>query len=191
MSIDETDLQQNFHLGIGSNNTQTVQFDFQLINSETKATLVSSNIPGINVSTFPSIWNLGMHTAYLNVMQSLGRAGVPLPFMAGFQFRFDEATVTVQPGYADVLTDVEFIGTPAFVEALAREPRTVDPSSLLRQGAVAARATGPRREPARWGGASRVAGLSRPGATAASTRLVRSTAAPGSSTGQKRVQEGI
>ena len=191
VSIDETDLQQNFHLGIGSKNTQTVQFDFQLINSETKATLVSSIISGIDVSTFPSVWNLGMHTAYLNVMRSLGRAGVPLPFMAGFQFRFDEATVSVQPGYADVLTDVEFIGTPAFVEALAREPRTADRSSLLRQGTVAARATGPRREPARWGGTSRVEGLSRTEATAASTRLVRSTAAPGNSTGQKRVQEGI
>jgi hypothetical protein len=191
VSVDETDLQQNFHLGIGSNNTQTVQFDFQLINSETTATLVSSNIPGINVMTFPTIWNIGMHTAYQNVMQSLGRAGVPLPFMAGLQFRFDEATVTVQPGYADVLTDVEFIGTPALVEALDREPRTVGPSSLPRQDTVAARATGPRREPARWGGASRVAGLARSGATAASTRLVRSTAAPGSSTSQKLVQEGI
>ena len=190
VSIDETDLQQNFHLGIGSNNTQTVQFDFQLVNSETTATLVSSTIPGIDVSTFPSVWNLGMHTAYLNVMQSLGRAGVPLPFMAGVQFRFDEATVTVQPGYAEVLTDVEF-PPPAFVEALAREPRTADPSSLLRQGTVAARATGPGREPARWGGTSRVAGLSRTGAAAASMRLVRSTAAPGNSTGQKQVQEGI
>jgi hypothetical protein len=190
VSIDETDLQQNFHLGIGSNNTQTVQFDFQLVNSETTATLVSSTIPGIDVSTFPSVWNLGMHTAYLNVMQSLGRAGVPLPFMAGVQFRFDEATVTVQPGYAEVLTDVEF-PPPAFVEALTREPRTADPSSLLRQGTVAARATGPGREPARWGGTSRVAGLSRTGAAAASMRLVRSTAAPGNSTGQKRVQEGI
>jgi hypothetical protein len=175
VSVDETDLQQNFHLGIGSGNTQTVQFDFQLVNSETTATLVSSTIPGIDVSTFPSVWNLGMHTAYLNVMQSLGRAGVPLPFMAGVQFRFDEATVTVQPGYVDVLTDVEF--------------PSPDPSSPLRQGTRAARAAGPG--PARWGGTSRVAGLRRTGAAAASMRLVPSTAAPGNSTGQQRVQEGI
>lgn len=189
--IDETDFQQNFHLGIGPNNTQTVQFDFQLINGETTATLVSSHISGISVSDFPTVWNLGMHSAYQNVMQSLGRAGAPLPIMQGFRFLFEQATVAVQapssgqPGYVDVLTDVEFIGTPAFIEALAREPGTVDLFSLLRQGTVAADAPRPTREPARWGGSSRAAGLSCTRTTAAKTRLVRSTAVPGSSTGRK------
>ncbi len=159
--IDETNFQQNFHLGIGPNNTQTIQFDFQLINGETEATLVSSNIPGINVSDFTEVWNLGMHDAYQNVMRSLGRAGVPLPFMAGFQFLFDQATVAVQPGYTDVLTDVEFIGTPAFIQALAREPGTADLSSLLRPRAVAAHGTQPGREPTGYGKSSRLSGLSR------------------------------
>ncbi len=116
----------------------------------------------------------------------MGHTGVPLPFMAGFQFLFDQATVALQPGYVDVLANVEYKAPPAFTEALAREPGTVDLFSLLQQGAVAAHATRPGREPARWGGASRVAGLSRTRTTAATTRLVRSAAAPGSSTGRKQ-----
>ncbi len=46
VSFTETDLQQNFHLFIGPNQTQTVQFDFQLIRSGTKATLVSRTSRG-------------------------------------------------------------------------------------------------------------------------------------------------
>jgi hypothetical protein len=190
VSFTETDLQQNFHLFIGPNNTQTVQFDFQLIRSGTKAILVSSNIQGIDTTDFSDIWDFTLQPVYVEEMQKMGHTGVPLPFMVGFQFLFDQATVALQPGYVDVLADVKYIGTPALIEALAREPGTVDLFPLSQQGVVAADATQPTREPARWGGSSR-GGLSRTRTTAANTRLVRSAAAPGSSTGRKQVQDGV
>jgi hypothetical protein len=113
----ETDFQQNFRLGTAGYN-QTVQFDVQLIGSGTSATLVSSTIPGINASTFPTIWNFVLQPVYALELQKIGQTGVPLPFMKGFQFLFEQATVTVQPGYAAVLTNVQYIGSPQFTEAL-------------------------------------------------------------------------
>ena len=191
VSFTETDLQQNFRLFIGPNNTQTVQFDFQLIRSGTKATLVSSNIQGIDNTDFSDIWDFTLQPVYVEEMQKMGHTGVPLPFMAGFQFLFDQATVALQPGYVDVLADVKYIGTPAFVEALARNPGTVDRSSLLRQGGVATHQTAPTHAPVKWGAFDRPPCLKRSRTAAAKTSLVYSNTIPAGSISHGRVQEGV
>ncbi len=191
VSFTETDLQQNFHLFIGPNNTQTVQFDFQIIRSGTKATLVSSNIPGIDDTDFGDIWNFTLQPIYVEEMTKMGHTGVPLPFMVGFQFLFDRATVTVQPGYVDVLSDIEYIGTPTFVEALARDPGTVNLSALLRQGGMPTHETPPTREPVRWGVSDRPPCLRRSRNAAAKTKFVRSSTAHAGSISHGRVQEGV
>ena len=191
VGFSETDLQQNFNLFIGPNNTQTVQFDFQLIRSGTKATLISSNIQGIDDTDFGDIWNFTLQPVYVEEMQKMAHTGVPLPFMAGFQFLFDQATVAVQPGYVEVLSDVKFIGTPAFIEALARDPGTVDLSALLMQAGVPTHETPPTREPVRRAASDRTPCLRRNRTAAAKTKLVRSNTAFAGSTSHERVQEGI
>ena len=103
--VSETDFQQAFRLGHSGYN-QTVQFDFQLIGKETTATLVSSKISGITADDFGSVWNFGLQPVYAIEMQKMAHTGVPIPFMTGMQFLFDEATVVIQPGYADVTADI-------------------------------------------------------------------------------------
>jgi LBP / BPI / CETP family, C-terminal domain len=167
----ETDFQQNFHLANAGYN-QTVQFDFQLIDGETSATLVSSNIPGITASTFPSIWNFALQPAYALEMQKMAHTGVPLPFMAGLKFLFNQATVAIMPGYADVLADIQYVGTAEFSDALARDPNTVDLSSLIGQfPGVTERPLAP--QPARMGAAGGRSGLHRTKRAATHTQLVR------------------
>ena len=130
VAFHETDFQQNFHLGaVGYN--QTVQSDLQLIDGETQATLVHSNIKGIDNSSFPSIWNFVLQPIYALETQKMAHTGVPLPFMEGFEFLFNQATVAIQPGYADVLANMTYIGTSAYTEALTHDPASVDLSKYL------------------------------------------------------------
>jgi hypothetical protein len=131
VNIQETDAQQNFRLGSAGNN-QTVQFDFQPLDNLTQAQLVSSTIPGINDADFPSIWNV-LQQVYATETQKMAHTGVPLPFMAGLQYIFDQATVVVQSGYVDVLANVEYLGTAEYAAALGRDPKTVDLTRLVDQ----------------------------------------------------------
>lgn len=177
VNFTETDFQQNFRLGSAGYN-QTVQFDFQLIDSATSAKLVSSNVPGINATTFPSIWNYVLQPVYALETEKMAHAGVPLPFLAGFSFLFDQATVTVEPGYAEVLANLDYIGTAEFADALARDPRTTDVPALvsqLRTAEPASATAAPQRasEPVRIGRGRTRPGLHRTRHAAALTRLVR------------------
>ncbi len=113
-TITETDFQQDFRLS-NSGYNQTVQFDFQLIDGETGATLDHTNIPGITAENFATIWNFMLQPAYAVLMAKMGHTGVPLPFMTGMQFLFQQATVVVQPGYADVTADITYTTTAAAV----------------------------------------------------------------------------
>jgi len=132
INIQETDFQQNFRLNTTTENAQTIQFDFQLIDNETTATLVSSTIPDVNPEDFALLWNFALQAAYARIMRDMAHTGVPLPFMAGLQFVFNQATVTVQQGYADVLANVQYIAPAEFTDALAHN-RTDDVRSLLKQ----------------------------------------------------------
>jgi len=174
IKFEEADFQQNFRLGVAGY-SQTVQFDFQLLQNETTATLVKSSIPGIDNSTFPSIWNFALQPVYALEKQKMAHTGVPLPFMAGFQFLFNQAAVVVQPGYADVLANVQYIGTPSFTESLGRAQTAADLETLTKTlPLVPERA--PMHKPARYG-AGAPQRLHRTRAAAAQTRLVRRGAA--------------
>lgn len=166
----ETDFQQNFHLG-NAGYCQTVKFDFQIINSETSAELVSSSIKGIDTKDFPDIWNFILQPVYTQEMQKMAHTGVPLPFMAGLRFLFDQATVAIQPGYADVRADIEYFASAEFAGALSRNLAIADMPSPMAQHPAQT-----ERPPAlaRTGVAGGPAGLHRSRAAARRTRLVRS-----------------
>ena len=96
-----------FVLG-SSGSQQTVQFDFTLVTSSTQASLVDSNYQPINILSFPALWNTGFEPAYADTMAALGSQGVPLPYMQGFEFLFDSATVTVEEGLVSVVANLEY-----------------------------------------------------------------------------------
>jgi LBP / BPI / CETP family, C-terminal domain len=177
-NISETDVQQNFRLG-QAGSSQTVQSDFQLISAGTKATLVTSNIPCIDASGFPDIWNFTLQPVYITEAQKMAHTGVPLPFMAGLRFLFNQATVRVQPGYADVQANVQFSAPAGFFDAMSAAPAVVDTAGLAQrfavqpaqpvQPAVAGRAPG--AGPAAMGAANGPPTLHRTKTAAAQTRL--------------------
>jgi hypothetical protein len=152
LSIQETDVLQAFVLGT-SGTTQTLQFAFQIVPPLTTAALVSSTIPGINASSFPFIWNYVLQTVFATEVAKMGQAGVALPRIQGFNFLFTSATVTLNAGYAAVLTDVLHVSDPDQVLYLqskrviqhgdsivsSREPRPVrriGPWSVVRTNGV-------------------------------------------------------
>jgi hypothetical protein len=104
----ETDVLQAFVLGIAGT-TQTLQFAFQLVPSLTTTTFVSSSIAGITSGDFGFIWNWVLQTVYADQVAAMGKAGVALPRIPGFNFLFNNATVTLAAGYASVLTDVQHV----------------------------------------------------------------------------------
>jgi hypothetical protein len=171
----ENDFQQDFRLGISQNNQtvcQTVQFDFQIIPNTVTSRVLWANIKGISADDLPSIWKWALQPVYQKVNEKMAHTGVPLPFMAGLRFLFNQATVAIKPGYADVLADVEFVGTAQTVDALARDPNSVDLASLAGQiRDSAGRRKAP--EPVRMGAAGGRRSLVRTKASAARTRLVR------------------
>lgn len=87
-----------------------MQFAFQLIPSQTGATLVNSNVSGITSSNFPMMWNIVLQPEYAEEVEKMGKTGVPVPFIQGFEFLFEEATVQVQSGYVDVLANAQYKG---------------------------------------------------------------------------------
>jgi hypothetical protein len=116
VQFNDTELLYSLSLGVTpssgppSKQAQTVKFAFQLIESSTSATLVNSNISGISSSDFPMIWNTTLQPEYAQELSKLGAAGVPVPFIQGFQFLFDQAVVQVQSGYVSVLANAEYKG---------------------------------------------------------------------------------
>jgi hypothetical protein len=178
VKITETDFQQNFHLGNAGYN-QTVQSDFQLISNGTSAQLVKSEIPGIDSSSFPSIWNFVLQPAYALEAQKMARTGVPLPFMTGLRFLFNQATVAVQPGYADVLANVSYFAPNGFLDGLAQGTAQANAALLDGQytdeswALIPADGQPAMPEPVRMGAAGGRPALHRTKLAAAETRLVR------------------
>lgn len=109
-SVNETDVLQAFALGVSTTTppTQTLKFAFQLVSSLTTATFVSSTIPGITSGNFTDLWNFVLQPMYSQQLAAMGTAGVALPRIQGFDFLFNSATVTLQPGYASVLANVQY-----------------------------------------------------------------------------------
>jgi hypothetical protein len=111
-NVNETDVLQQFGLGVSASGTaQTLKFVFQLMSSLTTATFVSSTISSITSGNFTDLWNFVLQPMYANQLTAMGQAGVPLPRINGFDFLFNNATITLQPGYASVLTNVQYTGS--------------------------------------------------------------------------------
>lgn len=107
LDISETDTLEQFVLGHNeAKTTQTLQFVPSVIPELTNATFVSSPLRGIDVQSFGYIYNLALQPVFAAVATAVGKAGVALPRIKGFNFLFDKATIDLEQGYASVLTDV-------------------------------------------------------------------------------------
>jgi hypothetical protein len=104
-NISETDTLDAFVLA-HSGTTQTLQFVPTIIPTLTTATFVSSPFHEINVSGFPWIYNIALRKVFAQAATAVGKAGVALPRIQGFNFLFDNAQIALVQGYASVLTDV-------------------------------------------------------------------------------------
>jgi len=107
-NVSQTDVLQGFALGI-SGTTQTLQFAFQIVSPLTTTQFVSSPIPGINSGDFSYIWNWVLQPVYGLEVAKIGQAGVALPRIQGFNFLFNKANITLASGYANVLSDVQYV----------------------------------------------------------------------------------
>jgi hypothetical protein len=130
-SVNETDVLQAFVLGV-SGTTQTLQFQFQLMSDLTKATFISSTIPGIDGGDFGDIWNSVLQNVFANELAALGRNGIPLPRIKGFDFLFDKATITLEQGYASVLTDVQHVTDDGTLYLMSKPRVQLDTSVVWR-----------------------------------------------------------
>jgi hypothetical protein len=75
------------------------------------ATFTSSTIPNFPGQQMAGIWQAAGDPQYAQVLAALGKTGVPLPIMSGFQFTFSDATLSVQQGYVSILAQVAFKGS--------------------------------------------------------------------------------
>jgi hypothetical protein len=117
--VSQTDVLQAFQLGI-SGTTQTLQFVFQIVAPLTTTKFLSSSIPGIDGGDFGFIWNFVLQPVYGNVVAAMGKAGVALPRMKGFDFLFDKASITLASGYAGVLADVKHVSDGGLLYLLSK-----------------------------------------------------------------------
>ncbi|MDQ5824923.1 MAG: hypothetical protein M3441_12065 [Chloroflexota bacterium] len=104
-----TDVLQDLGLGI-SGTAQTLQYAFTPV--KYAATFVSTTVPGFDKRSFGDlIWPVVGEQGYDKTLQEMGKTGVPLPIMSGFQFLFNDAQLSIQQGYVSILAKVQFKGT--------------------------------------------------------------------------------
>lgn len=107
--VSQTDVLRDLALGV-SGTTQTIQFSFHSIVGLTTTKFVSSTISGIKGGqVFTDIWNFVLEPTFDTELEKLGKTGVPLPRIKGFDFLFTEATLTLAAGYLAVVTDVQHV----------------------------------------------------------------------------------
>ncbi|MCU1266502.1 MAG: hypothetical protein JWM21_2820 [Acidobacteria bacterium] len=126
--VSQTDVLQAFVLGI-SGTTQTLQFAFQIVTPLTTTTFVSSPIPGVNGGDFTMIWNWVLQPVYGTEVAKIGQAGVALPRIHGFDFLFNNATITMAPGYANVLSDVQHVTDSGVRYLMSKQLLEIDPNA--------------------------------------------------------------
>jgi len=120
--VEEVDVLQEFVLDV-SGTTQTLQFQFQLIGSMTKAQFVSSIIQGIDSSDWNSVYFV-IEPKFAQELAKKGQQGVALPRIKGFDFVFPNATIALQEGFASVLTDVQHTTDPGITYLVSKRPAT-------------------------------------------------------------------
>jgi hypothetical protein len=112
LKVDEYDFLEDLALA-ARGATQTVTFRFKA-GTTTAATLVETTLPGIKPCdphdlfncVFHLIWKQVLKPKISEVLASIGKTGVPLPFIHGFLFVED--VVTLQPGYARIDTNLKY-----------------------------------------------------------------------------------
>lgn len=105
-NVRRTDILGALALGLGPGNTQTMQFNFT--NVEFKVSFVSSTIPHFDGTALSMIWQNAGENNYAGLLKKMGTTGVPIPIMAGFQFDFTNAVLSVQEGYVSILANVQY-----------------------------------------------------------------------------------
>lgn len=111
-TVNRTDVLESLGLGI-TNNAQTLTFAFNPGTNSVSVTFNKSNfLSGDVTGNFGTqIWPQACEPAYDKVLAFMGKTGVPLPIMQGFQFLFDQAVLDIQTqGFISILSDVEFKG---------------------------------------------------------------------------------
>ena len=130
--VAQTFAMQSPQLGLSTaGTTQSLIFTFvQPDDIYPVPTFVSSTLPGVNNADFGDIWN-ALRPNWQNTFAAIGKAGVPLPRIPGFEFLFDKASVSIEPatltadGYVSVLTNVTYSPealAPAVKRAVALRP---------------------------------------------------------------------
>jgi hypothetical protein len=134
--VAQTFAMQGLQLGLSSTKTtQSVIFDFiQPSDIFPKPTFVSSTLPGINNADFSDVWD-ALRPNWQNAFAAVGKAGVPLPRIPGFNFLFDQAAVAVNPavagadGYVAITTNLAYAPerlAPAVRRAIARQSAVLE-----------------------------------------------------------------
>jgi hypothetical protein len=104
-NVSRTDILTNLALGIAGN-AQTMQFGF--LELESAATFVSSTIPNFPGGQMAMIWATVGDPNYTQVIADMGKTGVPLPIMSGFQFLFSQAALSIQSGFVSIKAQVQY-----------------------------------------------------------------------------------
>jgi len=104
-NVTRTDILTDLALGL-SGKAQTMQFGFVKVNS--RATFVSSTIPNFPGDQMAMIWGTVGDPNYSQTMAAMGKKGVPLPIMSGFQFLFDKAELSIQQGFVSIKSQVQY-----------------------------------------------------------------------------------
>lgn len=95
---------------IQGSTAQTLQFQFDTISYQ--ASFQDSNfLSSLEQQEFVDlIWSVVGEQKYVQLLQAMGQAGTPLPIMQGFQFLFEQASLTIESGFISILSNVEFKG---------------------------------------------------------------------------------
>jgi hypothetical protein len=104
-NVTRTDILTDLKLGIAGS-AQTMQFGFLKVQS--LATFVSSTIPNFPGSQMAMIWATVGDPNYSQVVAAMGKTGVPLPIMSGFQFLFSQAQLSIQSGFVSIKSQVQY-----------------------------------------------------------------------------------
>lgn len=116
-TLTRTDILTDLKLGVQTTGqppkiVQSLQFTHTECQPPPVVKLTASNfIPvSTDASLFDTLWSTVGESEYSTLLADLGKHGVPLPIMEGFQFVFDQALLNIEQGYVGILSDVEFTG---------------------------------------------------------------------------------
>ena len=129
-NVSQSDTLENLILAV-ANTTQTLQFSFQIIPSTVSTTFVSSTIPNIESesASFSFIYQSSLEPVFAQTLNAMGSQGVPLPRIKGFSFLYNNSTITIEDGYINVLTDVQYATDSGVQYLMSKQLATTTPTA--------------------------------------------------------------